>query len=60
MALVFADRVKVRSNSTGTELPTTVTDYSWQVFYNSTVAPATISMAIFANGAWCLNGGYTD
>lgn len=43
----------------GTGFPTSVTDYSWQVF-GDTEAPRTISTAIFADGAWCLTGGVSD
>jgi hypothetical protein len=40
--------------------PEDVTDYSWVPFGGETLAPTTIAMAIFADGAWCLRGGSTD
>ena len=43
----------------GTGLPVAATNYSWAVF-TVTEAPRTISTAIFADGAWCLQGGSTD
>lgn len=39
---------------------TDTTDYSWTPFSGETLAPTTIAMAIFADGAWCLRGGATD
>lgn len=42
------------------EGPTDVTDYSWTPFSGELLAPTTIAMAIFADGAWCLRGGATD
>lgn len=42
------------------EGPVDVTDYSWTPFSGETLAPTTIAMAIFADGAWCLRGGATD
>ena len=42
------------------EGPTDVTDYSWTPFTGELLAPTTIAMAIFADGAWCLRGGATD
>ncbi len=43
-----------------TFLPIDVTDYMWEAFAEGTDQPRTISMAIFANGAWCLRGGLAD
>jgi hypothetical protein len=42
------------------EGPTDTIDYSWTPFDGEASAPATIAMAIFADGAWCLRGGASD
>jgi hypothetical protein len=42
------------------EGPVEETDYSWTPFSGESLAPATIAMAIFADGAWCLRGGASD
>jgi hypothetical protein len=42
------------------EGPTDQADYSWTPFSGELLAPTTIAMAIFADGAWCLRGGSTD
>jgi hypothetical protein len=42
------------------EGPTDTIDYSWTPFDGESQVPATIAMAIFADGAWCLRGGASD
>ena len=44
----------------GSYLPIDIVDYNWLPFDGESLAPATIAMAIFADGAWCLRGGTTD
>jgi hypothetical protein len=44
----------------GMEGLTNQANYSWTPFTGEFLAPTTIAMAIFADGAWCLRGGTTD
>lgn len=44
----------------GSYLPVDVANYDWLPFTDNSITTATIAMAIFADGAWCLRGGATD
>lgn len=57
---VYVQVANARIISTIGSMPADVTDYVWNVFAGGTTEPSAIRMAIFADGAWCLQGGTTD